>query len=234
MGRQSWRGGRPAAARTPRRRAGRRRGLAGRPVLGGDPGRLRLGPRRGRHEGLRRDAALGGAGADPGGRRTRAAHRAVLHRGRGGRRPSRRAGARRGPPRASRALHGGRRRGGRLQYDGPRAAAVPDRGGREGHGLDEADRPRPGRARLDDQRRQRRQPAVGRGRADRRPRVAGAADADDADPARHGRRAGGHRGDPRERRVADRRVRRSGPDDGCGHPQHREPDDARAPATRST
>ena len=32
------------------------------PVLRRDPGRLRLGPRRGRHEGLRRDAALGRAG----------------------------------------------------------------------------------------------------------------------------------------------------------------------------
>ena len=68
--------GRAAAARPPRRRAGRGRGLAGRPVLRGDPGRLRLGSRRGRHEGLRRDAALGGAG--PGARRrgARAADRA--------------------------------------------------------------------------------------------------------------------------------------------------------------
>ena len=58
-------GGRPAAAaRPPGRRAGRRRGLAGRPVRGRDRGRLPLGPRRGRHEGLRRDAA-GGRPAPP-------------------------------------------------------------------------------------------------------------------------------------------------------------------------
>ena len=58
--------GRAAAARPPRRRPGGGRGLAGRPVLRRDPGRLRLGPRRGRHEGLRRDAALGRAGPRPG------------------------------------------------------------------------------------------------------------------------------------------------------------------------
>ena len=47
------------------------------PVLRRDPGRLPLGPRRGRHEGLRRDAALGGPGAGPG-RRRAASGRSVL------------------------------------------------------------------------------------------------------------------------------------------------------------
>ena len=78
--RRSWRTGairrpsdRAAAARPPRRRTRRRGGLAGRPVLRRDPGRLRLGPRRGRHEGLRRDDALGGPRARP--RAGRAARR---------------------------------------------------------------------------------------------------------------------------------------------------------------
>ena len=65
-----------------------------------------------------------------------------------------------------------------------------------------------------------------RGRPDRRPRLAGAADAGDADAARRGRRAGGHRGDPGERRGAGRGVRRRRPDDGRGHPQHLQPDHA--------
>ena len=48
---------RPAHPRPPRRRARARGGLAGGPVLRGDRGRLRLGPRRGGHEGHGRDDA---------------------------------------------------------------------------------------------------------------------------------------------------------------------------------
>ena len=67
-------------------------GLAGRPVLRRGPRRLRLGPRRGRHEGLRRDAAVGRARPRPRRRGARPADRALLHRRRGGRRAPRRAG----------------------------------------------------------------------------------------------------------------------------------------------
>ena len=59
-------------------------------------------------------------------------------------------------PRGVRGRHRGGRRGRRLQHHGPRPPDLPDRGRREGHGLDEADRPRPRRPRVDDQRRQRR------------------------------------------------------------------------------
>ena len=68
-------GGRPgraaAAARPPRRRARRRRGLAGRPVRRRDPRRLRLGPRCGRHEGLRRDGCSRWSAPGPGPARPR-------------------------------------------------------------------------------------------------------------------------------------------------------------------
>ena len=63
-----------AAARPPRRRTGRGGRLEGRPVLRRDRGRLRLGPRCGRHEGLRRD--------DPDRRPARASARARSRRGR--------------------------------------------------------------------------------------------------------------------------------------------------------
>ena len=64
---------RPAAARPPGRRARRGRGLAGAPLLGRDPRRLRLGPRGDRHEGLRRDGAVRRPRPDPRGRGARAA-----------------------------------------------------------------------------------------------------------------------------------------------------------------
>ena len=57
---------------------------------------------------------------------------------------------------------------------------------------------------------------------------------DDGGAARRRRRPGRHRGDPGERRGAGRGVRRRRPDARRGHPQHRQPDHARAPATRST
>ena len=149
--------GRAAAARPPRRRARGRRGLAGGPVLRRDPGRLPVGPRRGRHEGLRRDAALGRPGAHP--RRPRCRSGRSCSASPPTRRPAGHKGAEvhgRGAPRGARGLHRGGRRGRRLQRHRPRPADLPHRGRREGHGLDEADRPRPRRARLDDQPRERR------------------------------------------------------------------------------
>ena len=171
---------RAAAARAPRRRAGGGGGLDRASVQRRGAGRLRVGPRRGRHEGLRRDAA---------GRRPRPpavrpdpgpADGAVLHRRRGGRRPSRRRGDGARPPGGVRGLHRGGRRGRRVEHDGPRAPDLPDRVRREGHGLDAADRPRDGRPRLDDQPRQRGVPDRRGGGADRRLRVAGPADPDHA------------------------------------------------------
>ena len=117
------------------------------------------------------------------------------------------------PPRRVRGLHRGRRRGRRLQHHGPRAPDLPDRGRREGHGLDAAHRARPRRPRLDDQPRQRGHPAGRGGRPDRRPRVAGAADADHADAAR-----GGRRSSPAPRRpprTPRRWSRSSAPPPGC-------------------
>ncbi len=58
--------GRPrAGARPPRRRTRRCRRLAAAPVQRRDPRGPGLGPRRGRHEGLRRDAALHACGPGP-------------------------------------------------------------------------------------------------------------------------------------------------------------------------
>ena len=219
---------RAARARTPRRGAGRAGRLAGRPVLRRGPRRLRVGPRRGRHEGLRRDAALRRAGPGPRRRRAATAAGAVLHRRRGGRRL---------PGRACRSyrdhaeLFDGCTEAvgevGGFSRDRARATALPDRERREGHGLDAADRPWSGRPRLDAQRRQRgHRPGRGGG-PDRSAPVAGAADADDGGAARDRGRAGRHRGHPRERRGAGRRVRRRRADARRGAAQHDQPDDAR-------
>ena len=131
------------------------------------------------------------------GRVPAAADHALLHRRRGGRRPPGRGGAGQRAPRGVRGRHRGRGRGRRLQHHRPRPADLPHRGRREGHGLDEADRPRPRRPRVDGERRQRGGPAERRGRAARRPRVADPADADHGGAARHGRRAVRHRGHAR-------------------------------------
>ena len=80
---------RPAAARPPGRRARGGRGLAGAPLLGRDPRRLRLGPRGDRHEGLQRDGAVRRPRPDPRGSGAGAPDHAVLHRRRGGRRAPR-------------------------------------------------------------------------------------------------------------------------------------------------
>ncbi len=112
------------------------------------------------------------------------------------RRAQGRPGHRRRPPRGARGRHRGRGRGRRLLDHGPWPADVPRRGGREGDGLDAADRPRPGRPRLDAEPRQRRVAPDRRRRPDRRLRVAGAADAHDGGPAGLGGRAGRRRGHP--------------------------------------
>ena len=220
-------GGPAAAARSPGRRTGRGRRLDRAPVLGRDPGRVPLGPRRGRHEGLRRDAAVGRAGPRPRRRRAGAPDRAVLHRRRGGRRPPGRRADREAAAGPARGLHRGDRRGRRVQRDGARPAGLPHRGGREGHGLDAADRPGQRRARVDAAPGQRRDRAQRRGGPDRRPRVAGAADPVDEGAARLDRRAGRRRGDPGERRGPGAGVRPRRPDARRGHPAHHEPDHAR-------
>jgi acetylornithine deacetylase/succinyl-diaminopimelate desuccinylase-like protein len=74
------------------------------------------------------------------------------------------------------------------------AAALPDRLGRAGHRLAEADRARPGRARLQAERRERGDPAGRGGSQDRRLPVAGPADPDGARRGRGHRRRG--RGPP--------------------------------------
>ncbi len=196
------------------------------PVLRRDPGRHGLGSRRRRHEGLRRDAALLGAGPGPGRRRAGPAAGPLLHRRRGGRRAPGRRAARRAAPRPARGLPRGDRRGRRLLGHRARAPDVPDRGGREGHGLDAADRHRQRRARLDGPPRQRRHPPGRRRRADRSARVAGAADPDHGGAAGRGRRPGRHRGHAGERPRADRGVRPGGTDARCGHQEHRQPDPA--------
>ena len=128
-----------------------------RPVRRRDRRRLRVGPRRGRHEGHGRDDARG----RPRPRCAAAASRRATSCSPSS--PTRRPAARSarswlvdnhaGPVRG---LHRGDQRGRRLLLHGQRrSAALPDRDGREGHGLDAADRRRPRRPRLDDQRRQR-------------------------------------------------------------------------------
>ncbi len=148
-----------AGPRAPRRGARGGRRLAGRPVRRRDQGRHGLGPGRGRHEGLRRDAAQRRTRTGRGGCGSRPRGGGVLHRRRGGRRPSWCRDPDQRARRPARRLHRGRGRGRRLLRHRPRAPGLPDRGRREGHGLDAAHRARPGRPRLDAQRRQRRHPA---------------------------------------------------------------------------
>ena len=140
-----------------------------------------------------------------------AADRALLHRRRGGRRPQGRRGDRRAAPRGARALHRGGQRGRRLLGHHPRPPDVPHRGRREGHGLDAAHRPGQGRARVDDQPRERDHRAV-RGRGpDRCLRVAGPADPDHEGAARLRRGDGRHRGDAGQRGGAGGGVRHRDP-----------------------
>jgi acetylornithine deacetylase/succinyl-diaminopimelate desuccinylase-like protein len=74
-----------------------------------------------------------------------------------------------------RGRHGGDQRGRRLLLHGQRGpAALSDRDGREGHALDEADRRRHRRARVDDPQRQRHHRAVRGGRPARPSQVPGA------------------------------------------------------------
>ncbi len=219
-------GRRVAAARPPRRGARRGERLADGPVLRGDRGRLPLGPRGRRHEGLRRDAADDRQAAPAGGPGPAATDHALLHRRRGGRRAPGRGGADQRAPRGVRGRHGRGGRGRWLQHHRARPADLPHRGRREGHGLDEADRPGPRRPRVDGERRQRGGPAERRGRAARRLRVADPADADHGGAARHCLRTVRDRGDAGERAQPGRRVRRCDPDARGGHQQHRQPDHA--------
>ena len=122
---------------------GRRRGLAGRPVLRRDPGRLRLGPRCGRHEGLRRDAAVGGAGAGP--RRARCPNRPVVlcftaDEEAGGHKGAEHIVEQHRDEIADCTEAVGEVGGFSTTVRGQ--PDLPHRGRREGHGLDEADRPR--------------------------------------------------------------------------------------------
>ena len=138
--------GTPAAPRPPRRRTRRGVGLAGRPVRRRDQGRPGLGPRRGRHEGLRRDAAQRRTRPRGGRRGPGPRGGALLHRRRGGGRGPRREDPRRAARRLVRRLHRGRRRGRRVLGDRAWTPGLPDRGRREGDGLDAPHRARAGRA----------------------------------------------------------------------------------------
>ena len=116
---------RAARPRPPRRRARRAGGVVGAPVLRRGAGRLRVGPRRRRHEGHGRDDDRGRPPVPPRRRRAAARPRLRLPRRRGGGRRARGAVARRAPAGPLRGLHRGRRRGGRLLADRERAADLP-------------------------------------------------------------------------------------------------------------
>ncbi len=120
-------------------------------------------------------------------------------------------------------LHGRDRRGRGLQRSGERASPLPDPGCREGDGLDAAEGAWHGRARLDGQPRQRREPAGGGRGEDRCLRVADHPHARDGDAAGHGRRAGRDRADPRERRGAGPGVRPRRPADRGDPAAHHQP-----------
>ena len=224
--------GRPVAsgsprARPPRRRAGARRRLAGRSLLGRGRRRLRLGPGRRRHEGhgrhdpgdrprprsLRRAAAPGPRRRVPGGRR--------------GGRSLRRHLDRRPPPRPDRGRHRGGKRGRRLLDDDRRPTRLPSPDGREGSGLAAAGGARPRRARVTGQLRQRRHPALRGRRAGRRTPVAARDHPDGPGLPRRGR--ADHRRPARPRRP--RRARRHAGHDGQlrgRHPaEHLQPHPAR-------
>ena len=221
-------GRRPAAARPPRRRTRGSRGLAGRPLLRRDPGRLRLGPRRGRHEGLRRDAAQRRPrpAADRCGSRPRRSRCASP--------PTRRPAATRVPQmlveQHPELLEGcteavGEVGGFSATVRGRRVYLIEaaEKGmawmrltarGRAGHG-----------SMINRENAVTRSPAPSRGSAPTSGRCGSRPTMRDA--ARGRRRARRHRGDAGERRGAGRGVRRRGADDGRGHPQHLQPDDAR-------
>ena len=180
---------RTADPRTPRRRPRAGGGLAGRPVRRRGRRRLPVRPRRGRHEGLRRDAAVGRTRPAARRRDTGPADHVGVHRRRGGRGSHGRALAGRAPPRPVRRLHRGDRRGRRVLDRDRRQAALPDRVRREGHRVDAASRPRHRRTRLDAQCRQRHHPPGPSSHRPRRARVAGRARSVDGAAARQGPRA---------------------------------------------
>ena len=219
-----------AGARPPRRRALHRRGLVGAPALGRGAGRLRLGPRRGRHEGHGRDDPGARAPVQGGGRRPAARPGLRVPRRRGGRRRVRLALAGRAPPGPVRGVHRGARRGRRVLGDPRRGRpGLPGHDRREVDRLDAAAGALTPRARLDGPRRERRDdPRRGRRAPGPPPLPAGAHRVGagvlrrdhrahrDRVPDRLGRR-------PRRRR---RQARRRRPRRRRDHPRHREPDDA--------
>ena len=162
---------RAADARPPRRGARRAGRVERAPVLRRGRGRLRLGPRRGRHEGHgrhddRRSPATSSAPASS--RRAIWCSPSWPTRRHGGKYGVAVAG--RQPARPVRGRHRGDRGGRRVLADRAaprrrRTAALPDRDRGEGHALDAADRARPAGARLDGPRPQRRH----RGRRGGRP-----------------------------------------------------------------
>ena len=144
---------------------------------------------------------------------SRSGHHALLHRRRGSGRAPGRGGARQRPPRGVRGCHRRRGRGRWLQHHRAWPADLSDRGRREGHGLDEADRPRVGRPRIHAQRRQRGDQADRGADTAGRLHLADPSDADHGGAARHGVRIVRDRGDAGERAQPGRRVRRRRP--GC-------------------
>ena len=139
-----------------------------------------------------------------------AAGGAGVHRRRGGRQRLRRALAGRRAPRAAGRLHRGRRRGRRLLDHGRRPAALPDRVGGEGAGLDAADGARHRRPRLDAPPRQPGHPARAGGRHPGCARVAGRADAGDAQAGGGGGAAGARPTRPTPTRCWPRSARPRG------------------------
>ena len=176
--------------------------------------RLPLGPRRGRHEGLRRDAAVGrpGAGSAPAGSRTGRSCCASP--------PTRRPAATRAP--RSWSEHHPEEFEGCTEAVGEVGGFSTTVRGRRLYLIEAAEkgmawmrltaRGKAGHGSMINPR-QRGHPARRGGRPDRRPRVAGAADADDAGAAGVGRRARRHRG--HARRTPRRWSRSSAAPPGC-------------------
>jgi hypothetical protein len=159
---------RPDDSRSPRRGARRGRGLERAPVLRRRHRRLRLGPRRRRHEGHGRDDDRRRPAAQTRGRRAAARPGVRLRRRRGGRRHFGCKWLVENRPDLFDRGHRGGRRGRRVLADRAAPTAgpspVPGRDRREGHAVDAADRRSTGRARFVRARRQRRHRARRGGR----------------------------------------------------------------------
>ncbi len=220
---------RSAARRTadPRARgrgAGARPGVDGRSVLRRRAGRVRLGPRRGGHEGHGGHDGRRGQGVQTHRVRAAAGPDLRVHVRRGGRWRVGGALAGRAPSRIVRRRHRGHLRGRRFLHPAGRpAACVPGRGGREGRRLGHSHGVGPRRARVDGERGQRRHPGRGGGGQAGRARVP-------ADPHPDGRRAVRCRARAHRAGIPRGRPGRRGPQDRSDLPdrqrdaaQHREP-----------